>query len=211
MVLAAFLISTAAVLLGLGLIRGAQNAAREQGRGALENELAGFLDGAKATDSEHGTGSYEGLPVTLTLGHFEVAFEVQLEPAIIPYKELVERHAPAALKSRIAELSLTIDGKDRVRGAVPREPGLGENLVSIANRLPTVAALRALRKFAPGELLTKVDRAHSSADVDQILLQLTQHFPNAPETQDAIDLAAEREHGHPERVRERAARWLART
>lgn len=210
MVLAAFLISTAGILLALGLIQGAQKAKQEQARESLQGELATFLEGAKATDADHGSGSYDGLPVVVTLGHHEVGFAVQLESAIIPYRELVERHAPAALKMRLAELSLTIDAKDRVSGALPREPGLAENLVSVANRLPTVAAVSALRRHAPGELLGRIDRAHSSADVDQILLQLTKHFPDAAETQDAIDLAADREHGHPERVRERAERWRAR-
>jgi len=210
MVLAAFLISTAGILLALGLIQGAQKATREHGRESLEAELSAFLDGATASDAEHGKGTYEGMPVAIELGHHEVTFTVQLEPAIIPYRELVERHAPDGLASRIRELALTIDAKDRVTGAVPREPGLSENLVSVANRMPAVAAVRALRKYAPGELLTRVDRAHSSADVDHLLLQLTQHFPHAPETQDAIDLAAEREHGHPERVRERAERWRSR-
>lgn len=210
MVVAAFLISTAVILLALGAVQGAQAQARERGRETLQKELATFLDDAKASDADHGSGTYEGLPVTLTLGHYEVSFEVQLPPAIIPYHELVDRHAPAELKLRLDDLSLKIDARDRVTGTVPREAGLEENLVSVFNRLATVSAVRGLRKYAPGELLTRIDRAHSSADIDQILLQLTQHFPDAPETQDAIDLAAEREHGHPERVRERAARWLAR-
>jgi len=210
MVVAAFLISTVAILLALGAFQGAAAAARQRGRDVLRNELATFLEDAKATDADHGSGTFEGMPTTITLGHFAVTFKVQLPPAIIPYRDLLERHASEALKAQLADLTLTVDAKDRVTGALPREAGLEENLVSVFNRLDTVAAVRGLRKFAPGELLTRVDRARSSADIDQILLQLTQHFPDAPETQDAIDLAAEREHGHPERVRERAARWMAR-
>lgn len=210
MVLAALLISSAAILVALALIAGAQNAARERGRNMLQSELATFLDDANATDAEHGMGTYEGMPVSIALGHHEVTFEVQLPTAIVPYHELLERHGSHGLQARIQELSLTLDAKDVVSGGVPREPGLGENLVSIYNRFPVVSALRGLRRHAPGELLTRLDRAHSSADIDQILLQLTKHFPDAPETQDAIDLAAERKHGHPERVRERANRWMAR-
>jgi hypothetical protein len=210
MIVAAFLISTAGVLAALALIQGAQRAKREHAREMLAKELATFLEGAKATDDEHGSGSYEGMAVRLTLGHYEVAFEVQLEPAIIPYLSLVERHAPAELKTRLDEFGLTLDDKDRVVGSVPREPGLEENLVSVANRLPAIAAVAALRRHAPSELLARIDRARSSAEIDQLLLQLAEHFPHAPETQDAIELAAEREHGHPERVRQRAERWLAR-
>lgn len=210
MVLAALLISSAAVLVALALIAGAQDAARERGRQTLEGELVTFLDGATASDAEHGKGTFEGMPVTIVLGHHEVTFSVQLPTAIVPYRELLERHGSHALKARIQDIGLTLDAKDVVSGGVPREPGLEENLVSIYNRLPVVSALHALRSHAPGELLTRLDRAHSSADIDQLLLHLTKHFPDAPETQDAIDLAAEREHGHPERVRERANRWLAR-
>jgi hypothetical protein len=114
------------------------------------------------------------------------------------------------LKRRLKELGLSLDEHDRVSGAIPREPGLGENLVSVANRLPAIAAVRSLRKHAPSELLAEIERVHSSAEIDQILLQLAEHFPNAPEMEDAIELAAEREHAHPDRVRERAQRWLSR-
>lgn len=211
MVLAAFLISTAGVIVALALIQGAQHAKREHARESLEQELATFLDGASAADAEHGHGSYQGLRVDVTLGHYEVRFTVQLEPAIIPYQGLVERHAPEVLKTRLEELGLTLDAEDHVHGAIPREPGLGENLVSVANRLPAVAAVRDLRVHAPAELLDRIDAVHSSAEVDEILLQLTQCFPDAPETEEAIELAAEREHGHPDRVRERAQRWLMRS
>lgn len=210
MVLAAFLISTAGVLFALALIQGAQRAAREKARANLEGELASFLDGATARDAEHGSGTYEGLPIEIALGHHEITFDVQLDPAIIPYRELLERHGRGDLARRLVELGLTVDANDRVRGSVPREPGLGENLVTIANRLPVVAQVRALRRFAPGELLTRIDRTHSAAEIDRILIDLGRHFPNAPETQDAIELAAEREHGHPDRVRQRAERWVAR-
>lgn len=211
MILAAFLISTAGILVALALIQGARHARREHARESLERELAGFLDGASASDDEHGGGTYEGMPVRITVGHHEITFEVQLEPAIIPYRELVTRHAPPALVARLADLGLRVDDKDKVLGAVPREPGLAENLVSVATRLPAIAAVRALRRFAPGELLARIDRARAAAEIDQILLQLTEHFPDAPETQDAIELAAEREHAHPDRVRQRAERWLARS
>ena len=65
MVLAALLISSAAILVALALIAGAQNAARERGRNMLQSELATFLDDANATDAEHGMGTYEGMPVSI--------------------------------------------------------------------------------------------------------------------------------------------------
>lgn len=208
MVFAAFAISTVGILLALGMIQGAQRAARDRARTDLEAELATFLDAPSASDADHGAGTYQGMPVTIELGHYAVTFSVELPPAIVPYRELLARHGRAALQGRLHELGVSVGGDDVASGSIPREPGLAENLVSIANRMPAIVALRDLRRFAPGELLTRIERAHSSAEIDQVLMDLTKHFPDAPETQDAIDLAAEREHGHPERVRERAQRWL---
>lgn len=208
MVFAAFAISTVGILLALGMIQGAKRAAKDRARADFEAELATFLDAPAAADDEHGSGTYEGMPVTIELGHYEVRFTVALPHAIVPYRDLLARHGKAPLQHQLHDVGITVGGDDVASGSVPREPGLVENLVSVANRMPTIIALRDLRRFAPGELLTRLERAHSSAEIDQLLMQLTKHFPNAPETQDAIDLAAEREHGHPERVRERAQRWL---
>ena len=207
MVIAAFFISTAVILLALGAVQGAQRQAREKEREAFEAELQTFLTDAKATDHEHGHGLWNGLPVEVTLGHFSVDFSVQLDSAVLPYADLVARFASPELKRTLTSLGVTVDAKDHVTGSVPREPGLGENLTSVMLRLGVVDAIRALRSHAPGELLGRIDRAHSSYEVDQILIALTQHFPDAPETQDAIELAAEREHGSPDRVRRRAEQW----
>jgi len=51
--------------------------------------------------------------------------------------------------------------------------------------------------------------AHGSRDVDDLLLALTYAFPHAPETDEAIAHAAELEHAHPDRIRERAESWRA--
>lgn len=217
MILAAFLISTAGVLLALAMIQGAQKAAHDKAREALRAELSGFLDGVEASDAEHASGTFDGMKVELELGHYEIRYTVYLTPAVLRYAELVERFAPADLRRRMFELELSVEpaasdtnakNPDRVIGSVAREPGLPENLVTIANRLPVVSEIRALRAHAPGELLTRLETAHSAYDVDQILLQLAQHFPDAPETEEAVEIAAEREHGHPDRVRERAQQWL---
>jgi len=219
MILAAFLISSAAILLVLALMAGAQQAAREKARETLLAEVSGFLDGAEAKDDEHASGTYQGMRVELELGHHDIFYSVTLAPAVIRYSELVERFGSEVLKRRMAELSLSVEPgandkspkvKDRIIGVVPREPGLSENLVTIANRLPIMSQIRALRSHAPGELLERLASARSAYDVDQILLQLAEHFPNAPETEEAVEIAAEREHGHPDRVRARAQTWLNR-
>jgi hypothetical protein len=219
MILAAFLISSAVVLVALALMAGAQEAAREKARETLLAEVSGFLEGAAAKDSEHASGTYQGMHIELELGHHDIFYSAVLPPAIIRYSELVARFASDDLKRRMAELAITVEPaaneksaklKDRVHGTVPREPGLSENLVTIANRLPIIAEVRALRSHAPGELLERLASAHSAYDVDQILVQLAEHFPNAPETEEAVEIAAEREHGHPDRVRARAQKWLSR-
>lgn len=218
MILAAFLISTAAVLLALAAIAGAQRAAQEKARENLEREVSSFLEGARATDGEHASGTFDGMKVDIALGHHEIDYTIELPPAVLRYSELVERFGDDELKHTLYMLGLTVEpapgapgkAKDRLVGSVPREPGLGENLVTIANRLAVAQTVRALRKHAPGELLERLAGAHSAYDIDQILIQLTQHFPDAPETEEAIELAAEREHGHPDRVRARAQQWLTR-
>jgi hypothetical protein len=218
MILAAFLISSAAVLVILALIAGAQNAAREKGRDTLQQEVAGFLDQAAASDADHASGVFDGMKVEIALDHHEIGYTVELPPAVLRYSELLERFGTDELRHELFDLGLSVEPaagsnpkvKDRLVGSVPREPGLSENLVTIANRLDVARRVRALRNHAPSALLDRLVDAHSSYDIDQILLQLAHHFPDAPETEDAIELAAEREHGHPDRVRARAQQWLAK-
>lgn len=210
MVIAAFFIASAFVILALGALQAQRKAAEERERRALETELASFLHGLKVPDAEHAEGVWQGMPLKVGIGHYAVTFEVKLTPAVIPYKELLARHAPE-LAGRLAEVGLTLDDHDVVRGELPRESALPETLVSLENRLPLVAAVRDLRRFAPGALVERLERARSSYDIDSILIELTQHFPDAPEVEVAIELAAERDHQHPDRVRERAERWLGRS
>lgn len=218
MILAAFLISSAAVLVILALIAGAQNAAREKAKDTLQQEVSGFLEHAEAHDADHASGYFDGMKVEIALGHHEIGYTVELPPAVLRYSELLARYATDSHRHELFELGLTIEPaagaspkiKDQVVGSVPREPGLSENLVTIANRLEAAQRVRALRNHAPSALLDRLVEAHSAYDVDQILLQLTRFFPDAPETEEAIELAAEREHGHPDRVRARAHQWMVK-
>lgn len=229
MILAAFAITTAAVLFALALIAGAQRAARQKARESLQAELAGFLDRAEASDGDHGSGYHDGMKVDVALGHHEITYSVELPPAVLRYSELLERFGTPELARELFELDLAVEPaagakpavsgvagrpathiKDRLVGSVAREPGLAENLVTIANRLGVAERVRELRNHAPGALLDRLVDAHSAYDVDEILLQLARHFPDAPETEEAIEIAAEREHGHPDRVRARAQQWLAK-
>ena len=219
MILAAFVISSVVVLVALALIAGAQRTLAEKARVSLQNEVAGFLEQAEATDADHASGVFDGMKVDITLGHHEIGYTVELPTAVLRYSELLARFGTDGLRHQLYELSLTLEPaagtspkvKDRLVGTVPREPSLPENLVTIANRLSVAQRVRELRAHAPSALLDRLVDAHSAYDVDQILIQLTQHFPDAPETEEAIELAAEREHGHPDRVRSRAQQWLTRS
>ncbi|MFO0744159.1 MAG: hypothetical protein U1F43_00605 [Myxococcota bacterium] len=210
MILAAFFISTAVVLLALGVIQAGRRAAHERERRFLESEVDDFLDDPKVPDAEHATGLWRGMPVRITVEHFVLSFDVTLTPAVVPYKDLMAKFAPG-LGVRLAALGLRLDEHDKVHGEVPRETSLPENLVALEQRLPLVEEVRQLRSHAPGELVERIERARSSYEIDGLLIELTKHFPDAPETIEAIELAAERDHAHPERVRERAERWLGKS
>lgn len=211
MVLASFIISTAVVLLALGAIQAGRRAAHERDRRTLEDEVATFLDHPRVPDPDHAEGLWRGMPLTLTLRHDDIAYAVKLTPAVVPYKELLAKFGSPDLVHELAVLGMTLGDDDVLRGSVAREVGLGENLVTIENRLPVAARVRDLRRLAPGELVERIERARSSRDVDAILIALAQHFPDAPEMEEAIERAAAREHAHPDRVRERAQGWLARS
>ncbi|MCC6625730.1 MAG: hypothetical protein IT385_31130 [Deltaproteobacteria bacterium] len=210
MVLASFIISTAVVLLALGAIQAGRRAAHERDRRTLEDEVASFLDHARVPDPEHAEGSWRGMPLHLVLGHDEITYDVKLTPAVIPYKELLAKFGSPDLVHELEVMGMTLGDDDVLRGRVPREVGLGENLVTIENRLPLALRVLDLRKHAPGELVERIERARASRDIDAILIALAQHFPDSPEMEEAIERAAEREHAHPDRVRERAQGWLAR-
>lgn len=209
MVVPAFFVTLAGVLLLLVVFQGAKKAGMERARRRLEHELQAFLRDASAASAERGTGTYEGMATAIAVRHHDIGFELCLPTAVVPYRELLERFGSADLKGRLYAAGVEVGSDDRVRGVVPREEGLGENLGAIANRLPLAGEIWALRARAPGALVARLERVQAAREIDEILLALTAHFPGAPETQQAIDVAAHREHGGGERVRERAERWLA--
>ncbi len=209
MVLPAFFVSLAGVLLLWVAFQGAKKAGMERARQRFERELRAFLEGASAASAERGVGTYAGMATTITVGHYELGFELRLPTAVVPYRELLERFGSADLKGRLYAAGVEVGADDRVRGVIPREEGLAENLEAIANRLPLAGEIWALRARAPGALVARLERVQAAREIDEILLALTEHFPHAPETQQAITVATHREHGNPERVRERAERWLA--
>ena len=209
MVIASFFISTAVVLLALGAIQAGRRAAHERDRAFLEQEVKTFLTDPKVPDAEHASGLWQGMPLDIGVGHDAITFSVRLTPAVVPYKELLDKFG-GGLAHELEVQGVTLDDADTLHGTVPRETSLPENLVTVENRLPLAARVRDLRRFAPGELVQRIERARSTRDIDAILIELATHFPDSPEMEEAIERAAEREHAHPDRVRERAQGWLAR-
>jgi hypothetical protein len=209
MVVPAFFVTLAGVLLLWVAFQGAKKAGMERARQRFEREIQGFLAGASAASPERGIGTYEGMATTITVGHHELGFELRLPTAVVPYRELLERFGSADLKGRLYAAGVEVGADGRVRAVVPREEGLAENLGAVANRLPLAGEIRGLRARAPAARVARLERVQAAREIDEILLALTEHFPHAPETQQAIAVAAHREHGSPARVRERAERWRA--
>lgn len=209
MVIAALIIASLAVIVALGLFQGAQKAQREQTRQAIEREVQGFLTDVVVPDDTEARGTFQGASVRLSLGHYTISYEAQLPHVGVSWAELVERFAPPALRHKLEDLGLALTATDSVSGAVPREPGLGETLVTIGVRLESLRGVMALSSHAPKVLLERLKAAHGSKEVDELLLALSYIFPKAPETEEAIKWAAHREHTDAARIRERAAQWLS--
>lgn len=208
MVIISFIVATGAALLMLLVLVGFNRATYVRGRIKMARELGCFLDDADVPDLNHGTGTWRGMPVRIALNHFSVDYEVELPYAVVPYRELVQRHASADLVQRLSALELRVDDQDLLVGSAPRENGLAENLITIEKRIALAAEVRALRAHAPRLLEQALERAHSSAEVDELLLALTTHYPDAVETAQAIETAVQRDPQFPDRIRERAAGWL---
>jgi hypothetical protein len=209
MVIAAFIIASLAIIVALGAFQGAQKAQQEKTRQQIAEAVSSFLADSVAPDAEHAEGRLGEAHVKLSLGHYEITFEVKLPPAMVPYPALVDRFANRALRERLAEFQLEVAAGDIVRGAVPREPSLGETLVTISKRLELIDSILGLRRHAPSVLLESMKTAHDTRQIDEVLLALSYTYPTAPETEEAIEWAAHLEHSHPERIRERAAQWLS--
>ncbi len=208
MVIAAFIIASFAIILALGAFQGARKAQDEKVRLLAERELAAFLTDVHVPDPAHAHGRLGDAEVHLHLGHHEIDYTVKLPNAMVPFRTLLDRFGPRGLHQKLAECLIEVGEDDIARGSVPREPGLGETLVTVGKRLELVQRVIALRTHAPEVLVERLHKAHGSKDVDEILLALAWTYPEAPETEQAIQYAAHLEHSHPERIRERARQWL---
>jgi hypothetical protein len=209
MVIAAFIIASLAIIVALGAFQGAQKAQAEKLRGQIADTVSTFLTDVKVPDATRAEGRFGEAEVRIDLGHHAIAFEASLPLAMVPYTVLVDRFANRALRQRLETFQLEVDAKGHVRGAVQREPADSETLVTIGKRLEVVSDVMDLRRHAPVVLLEQLKTAHDSRQIDEVLLALAYTYPKAPETEEAIEHAAHLEHSNPDRIRERAAQWLA--
>lgn len=127
--------------------------------------------------------------------------------AVMSYAALMKRHGGRELETRMRLLEVRVEG-DRVIGQVPRENGLRESVITVEQRLPIAAEVRALRRHAPGELLDALECANSAYEVDTLLVHLAAHFRFSPEMSEAIEVAAERDPDFNLRVRTRVREWM---
>jgi hypothetical protein len=209
MVIAAFVIASAVVILALGAFQGAARAQQEQTRLAVEQTLGLFLSDLEVPDHAHARGRFGDVGVEVAIGHHAVTLKATLPNVMVRFADLVERFAPPSLRAELHALQLELSPRDVVTGALPLEPVVTDTLVTLERRLALIGAVADLRAHAPAVLLERLKTAHGSRDVDELLLALTYAFPHAQETEQAIAHAAELEHAHPDRVRERAESWRA--
>lgn len=207
MITASFLVGLAACLVLVGLMYGARDAMRERARASMQRELAHVLERPVATDAENASGSFAGMDVKVTAGHDIVAVKVALPPAVLPYQELLDRFGSDALRERMAAQGCKLTAADRAEIAVTREATLADSLATLGKRLELVREVRELRRFAPSVLLERVPRVRSAYEIDQLLDQLSLHFPEAPETREAFEVAAAR--AGDKKLAQRAHEWLA--
>jgi hypothetical protein len=223
MVIAAFFIASAVIILALGAFQGAARAQQEKTRASVAETLGLFLTDVEVPETGPATGklvavgpegarSHGPIAVQVTLGHHTVTFEAQLPNVMVRYAELVERFASAELRAELHDLQLAVGGRDTVSGSLALEPVLTDTLVTLERRLALVKAVADLAAKAPIVLLERVRTAHGSRDLDDLLLALAYAFPQAPETEAAITHATTLvgHHKHDgDRIRERAAEWRA--
>ncbi|PKN55867.1 MAG: hypothetical protein CVU56_19020 [Deltaproteobacteria bacterium HGW-Deltaproteobacteria-14] len=192
MITAALLVGIAACLVLVTLLIGARGALRARAARRLERDLGGFLRDVRVSDHEHATGSFDGLPVSVAVGHGAVVADVVLPHAILPYNELVERYASDALQQGLVAAAARVEANDHARLTLVREADLSDTLGTLAKRLAVVREVGELRRFAPAELLTRVPRLRTAAEVDAALDAMVRVFPDAPETRQAYSAAVER-------------------
>ena len=209
MVIAAFFIASAVIILALGAIQGAARAQEAQSRLALEDAVRLFLSDVEVPDHTHAKGRFGAVGVEVAIGHHTVSFKATLPNAMVRFTELVERFASPVLRAELHTLQLELGPKDVVTGSIPLEPVVTDTLATLERRLALVNQVADLRAHAPAVLFERMQRAHSSRDVDELLLALTYAFPAAPETKAAIEHAAELEHTDTQRIIDRANGWKA--
>ena len=208
MVIQSFIVASVGTLVVLLVILRANRATYVRGRDAMARELSHFLDDARGTDPDKAAGTWRGLPVRVALNTYSIDYEVDLPHAVLPYRVLVERFG-GSLAERMRALEMRVEG-DRLVGSTARENGLAEGLITVEKRIGMAQELRALRQHVPRELVRAIDNAHSSQEVDALLVQLATHFPDHPETSEAVEHAVSRDHRYPDHLRGRMKDWLVR-
>lgn len=192
MITAVFLVGVAACLLVVSLLLGVRGALRARAAKRLGRDLSAFLREVEVSDHEHAQGTFDGLPVCVTIGHGTIAAEVELPDAAMPYDEIVERYASDELEHELARADAEVDTRDRVSLRLIREADLSDTLGTLAKRLAVVRDVRDLRRFVPAELLTRVPRLRTAAEVDAVLAAMARVFPDAIETREAFAAAVAR-------------------
>ncbi|MBL8785023.1 MAG: hypothetical protein JNJ59_09000 [Deltaproteobacteria bacterium] len=195
MVVTSFFVAVVGVLAVLMVLTAFNRATHDRGRAKMVRELGHFLDTPSASDN-HATGTWRGMPVTIVLGEYRIAFDVRLPHAVIPYRGLNQRHGSSTLHARMRTLGLSIDDQDRMVGSTARENGLAESIITLEDRIKVAAEVAALRGYAPRELIAAIDASHSTREVDEHLGAITTFFPDCPERAEALARAAAHdEHG----------------
>ncbi|MFT7580503.1 MAG: hypothetical protein ACI9MR_002174 [Myxococcota bacterium] len=206
MVIPALIISSAVVILFLGALAAGKQQMNEMGRQKLERFLGDHLEAAKATSPSLGTGKYDGMDVSVDVQHHYVEYTVQLEDVGVPYAELLTKYGSPELQAKLEGVGLSIDKNDRLVGRIPDEPDLGDKVAAVGGRVLLASEAQGLRSFAPKEMLSRIPNARTAFEVDGVLKAMTDHFPEAPETREAYELAVAR-YGD-KRLMERAAPFL---
>ena len=194
MITAALLVGIAACLVLVTLLLAARGAFHARDARRLERDLKGFLQDVRVSDREHATGTFDGLPVTVAISHGAVVADVALPHAILAYSEIVDRYASDALHKSLATAGAQVGAQDRARLDLVREADLSDTLGTLAKRLSVVREVCDLRRFVPAELLTRVSRLRTAAEVDALLDDMVRVFPDAPETRQAYAAAVARYH-----------------
>jgi len=194
MVTAALLVGVAACLVIVAMLAGARGALDARAAKRLERDLSSFLSDVRVADHEHATGSFDGLEVSIRVSHSAVEADVAMPHAVLSYEEILDRYASDELRAELARSNAVVGEKDHVKLRLVREAEVSDTLGTLAKRLGVVRDVRDLRRHVPAELVTRVPRLRTAAEVDAVLDAMTRVFPDAPETRDAYRAAVARYH-----------------